>query len=89
MTHSFLLSVYLDFIDPIDLYLFFCSSKMKTDFMQTVNLLTIKLQFRGIKQFIIIFLKKKRSLKKSDLFFKTPFQVFFWVYPGGPFNLPL
>ena len=55
MTHSFLLSVYLDFIDPIDLYLFFCSSKMKTDFMQTVNLLTIKLQFRGIKQFIIIF----------------------------------
>ena len=59
MTHSFLLSVYLDFINPIDLYLFFSSSKMKTDFMQTVNLLTIKLQFRGIKQFIIIFLKKK------------------------------
>ena len=83
MTHSFLLSVYLDFIDPIDLYLFFCSSKMKTDFMQTVNLLTIKLQFRGIKQFIIIF------LKKSYLFFKTRFQVFFWVSPGGPYNLPL
>ena len=63
MTHSFLLSVYLDFINPIDLYLFFCSSKMKTDFMQTVNLLTIKLQFRGIKQFIIIFLKKKKFKK--------------------------
>ena len=63
MTHSFLLSVYLDFIDPIDLYLFFSSSKMKTDFMQTVNLLTIKLQFRGIKQFIIIFLKKKKFKK--------------------------
>ena len=80
MTRSFLLSVYLDFIDPIDLYrkihLFFCSSKMKTDFMQTVNLLTIKLQFRGIKQFIIIFFKKKK-FKKSYLFFKTRFQVFF------------
>ena len=63
MTHSFLLSVYLDFINPIDLYLFFSSSKMKTDFMQTVNLLTIKLQFRGIKQFIIIFLKKKKFKK--------------------------
>ena len=50
MTHSFILSICLDFTDPIDLYrkihLFFCSSKMKTDFVQTVNFLTIKLQLR-------------------------------------------
>ena len=52
MTHSFRLSIYLDF------YRFHrfvpedndnCSSvhsKMKTDFMQTVNLLTIELQLK-------------------------------------------
>ena len=41
MTHSFRLSIYLDFIDFI-----FCSSKNDTDFMQTVNFLTIELQLR-------------------------------------------
>ena len=63
MTHSFRLSIYLDFTDFIDLYIgrCICSSvhpKMKTDFIQTVNLLTIELQLRvelRIKQFIIIF----------------------------------
>ena len=63
MTHSFRLSIYLDFTDFIDLYIgrYICSSvhpKMKTDFIQTVNLLTIELQLRvelRINQFIIIF----------------------------------
>ena len=63
MTHSFRLSIYLDFTDFIDLYIgrYICCSvhpKMKTDFIQTVNLLTIELQLRvelRIKQFIVIF----------------------------------
>ena len=47
---SFIDSSTIDFTDFIDLYRkFICSSvhpKMKTDFMQTVNLLTIELQLR-------------------------------------------
>ena len=46
------LSIYLDFTDSIDFtWRYICSSvpshpKMKTDFMQTVNLLTIELQLK-------------------------------------------
>ena len=47
-TQSFRLSIYLDFYRFIDLYRrYICLSvypKMKTDFMQAVNLLTIELQ---------------------------------------------
>ena len=46
------LSIYLDFTDSIDFtWRYICSSvpshpKMKTDFMQTVNLLTMELQLK-------------------------------------------
>ena len=52
MTHSYRLSIYLDFTDSID---FYCKinltvlPKKKTDFMQTVNLLTIELEL-GVKE---------------------------------------
>ena len=70
MTHSFRLSIYLDFTDSIDFYS--VHPKMKNDFMQTVNLLSIEgaIEGRRIKQFIdfiITFLIK--SLKKSYLLF--------------------
>ena len=86
MTHSFRLSIYLDFTDFIDLYIgrYICSSvhpKMKTDFIQTVNLLTIELQLRvelRTKQFIIIFF--------FWLSFRARFKVFsdgrYWPGPG-------
>ena len=44
MTHSFRLSIYLDFTDSIDFYS--VHPKMKNDFMQTVNLLSIELQLK-------------------------------------------
>ena len=50
--HSFRLSIFLDFTDSIDfIWRYICSSvpshpKMKTDFMQTVNLLTMELQLK-------------------------------------------
>ena len=50
--------------------------EMKTS-MQTVNFLTIELQFESrlrIKQLSFF----KKSLKKSYLFFKTRFKIFLW-----------
>ena len=79
MTHSYRLSIYLDFTDSID---FYCKinltvlPKKKTDFMQTVNLLTIELELR---------VKESNNFKKSYLFCKTRFKVFFgWpiIWPG-------
>ena len=65
MTHSLRLSIYLDFTDSIDLYRknYTCSSvhpKMKTAFMQTVNLLTIELQLRveGSNNLLSLFKKQ-------------------------------
>ena len=69
MTHSLRLSIYLDFTDSIDLYRknYTCSSvhpKMKTAFMQTVNLLTTELQRRvkGSNKLLLLFLKKLKNL---------------------------
>ena len=68
-----------------------CSSvhpKMKTDFMQTVNLLTIELQVRveGSNNLLSLF---KKSFKKSYLFFKTHFKVFFgWPIMARFFIFP-
>ena len=73
MTHSFRLSIYLDLpIPSIYIGRYICSSvhaKMKTDFMQTVNLLTIELQLRveGSNNLLPLFFKS----------FKTRFKVFF------------
>ena len=84
MTHSFRLSIYLDFTDSIDfIWRYICSSvpshpKMKTDFMQTVNLLTMELQLKVEGSNNLLSRLKKKSLKKSYLFFKTRFEVFFW-----------
>ena len=84
MTHSFRLSIYLDFTDSIDFIgRYICSSvpsypQMKNDFMQTVNLLTIKLQLKVEGSNNLLSRLKKKSLKKSYLFFKTRFEVFFW-----------
>ena len=84
MTHSFRLSIYLDFTDSIDFtWRYICSSvpshpKMKTDFMQTVNLLTMELQLKVEGSNNLLSSLKKKSLKKSYLFFKTRFEVFFW-----------
>ena len=64
MTHSFRLSFYLDFTDSIDLNVkIICSSvypKMKTAFMQTVNLLTTELQLRVKGSNDIITFKKNK-----------------------------
>ena len=69
MTHSLRLSIYLDFTDSIDLYRknYICSSvhpKMKTAFIQTVNLLTTELQWRvkGSNKLLLLFLKKLKNL---------------------------
>ena len=78
------LSIYLDFTDSIDFtWRYICSSvpshpKMKTDFMQTVNLLTMELQLKveGSDNLLSLYLKK--SSKKSYIFFKTRFKVSFW-----------
>ena len=69
MTHSFRLSIYLDFTDSIDLYrkmhlsLLYIHWKMKTDFMQTVNLLTIELQLRVEGSNNLLSLLKKKFKK--------------------------
>ena len=84
MIHSFLLSINLDFTDSIDLYrkihLFFCSSKNENWFHANSefvdNGVSVAIESRRIKQFIITFLIK--SLKKSYFSFKTRFKVFFW-----------
>ena len=68
-----------------------CSSahpKMKIDFIQTVNLLTIELQVRveGSNNLLSLF---KKSFKKSYLFFKTHFKVFFgWPIMARFFIFP-
>ena len=49
--------------------------KMKTNFIQTVNLLTTKLQLRVEGSNNYHFLKKSG---KSYFFFKTRFKIFFW-----------
>ena len=54
----------------------FVHPKRKTDFMQTVILLTIELQLRVEGSNNYHFLKK--TLKKSHVFFKTRFKVFVW-----------
>ena len=65
MTHSFRLSIYLDFTDSIDLYrkihLFFCSSKNENWFHANSEFVDngVAIESRRIKQFIITFLKKK------------------------------
>ena len=89
----------VSFIDLFEFYRFhrflleadICSSvhpKMKTDFMQTVNLLTIELQVRveGSNNLLSLF---KKSWKKSYLFFKTRFKVFFgWPIMARFFIFP-
>ena len=78
MTHSFRLSIYLDFTDSTDFYrkihLFFCSSKNENWFHANSEFVDnwVASEIRRIKQFIITFQKK---IKKSYLFFKTHFNV--------------
>ena len=67
MTHSFRLSIYLDFYRFISEDTSECSPvhpKMKTAFMQTVNLLTTELQWRvkGSNKLLLLFLKKLKNL---------------------------
>ena len=50
---------------------------MKTDFMQTVNLLTMELQLKVEGSDNLLSLFKKKSSKKSYIFFKTGFKVSF------------
>ena len=59
---------------------------MKTDFMQTVNLLTIELQLIVEGSNNYHFLKKNifKKSEKSYLFFKTRFKIFFW-FVGAQF----
>ena len=70
MTHSFRLSIYLDFTDSIDFIgRYICSSvpsypQMKNDFMQTVNLLTIKLQLKVEGSNNLLSRLKKKKFKK-------------------------
>ena len=73
MTHSFRLSVYLDFlpISSIHIGRNICPSvhlKIKTEFMQTVNLLTIV-----VYQTISLI---KKSLRKSYLLLKPGLKSF-------------
>ena len=77
MTQWFRLSILLVFSDFIDLSV---HPKMKTNFMETVNLLTTELQLRvegsnNYHFFKKLFLKKS---EKSYLFFKTRLKIFFW-----------
>ena len=64
MTHSFRLSIYLDFTDSIDLYrkihVFFCSSKNENWFHANGEFADngVPIESRKIKQFIITFLVK-------------------------------
>ena len=68
MTHSFRLSILLLFPDFIDLSV---HPKMKTNFMQTVNLLTTELQLRveGSKNYQ--FLKNYFEKNQKNLFFSS------------------
>ena len=50
---------------------------MKTDFMQTVNLLTMELQLKVEGSDNLLSLFKKKMFKKSYIFFKTRFKVSF------------
>ena len=74
----------LDFTDSIDfIWRYICSSvpshpKMKTDFMQTVNLLTMELQLKVEGSDNLLSLFKKKCSKKFYIFFKTRFKVSFW-----------
>ena len=67
MTHSFRLSIYLDFTDSIDLYrkihLFFCSSKNENWFHENSEFVDnwAAIESRGIKQFTITFFKKVKT----------------------------
>ena len=77
MTHSFRLSIYLDFNDSID-YIgrYICSSvpshpKMKTDFMQPVNLLTMELQLKVEGSNNLLSLLKKK-VQKTLIFSLKP-----------------
>ena len=66
--------------------------KMKTDFRETLNLLTIELQLRvegsnNLLSLLITFLNK--SLEKPYLFFKIRFKVFFgWPTLARFFSFP-
>ena len=72
MTHSFLISIFLDFTDSLDYIEGYIGSsvhpKMKTDFIQTVNLLTTELQLRVKRSNNLLSLFLTTSLKKSYLF---------------------
>ena len=63
MTHSFRLSIYLDFTDSIDLYrkvhLFFCSLKNENWFYADSEFVDngVAIKSRRIKQFVITFWK--------------------------------
>ena len=83
MTHSFRLSVYLDFyrfhrsISESNDIFSSVHPKMKTGFMQTVNLLTIQLQLRVEGSNNHHFFKKNllKKSEKSDLFFTAGFKI--------------
>ena len=72
MTHSFRLSIYLDFTDSIDFYrkihVFFCSSKNENWFQGNIEFVDnwVAIESRRIKQFTITFLDK--GFKKNHIF---------------------
>ena len=76
MTHSFRLSIYLDFTDSTDFYrkihLFFCSSKNENWFHENSEFVDnwAAIESRGIKQFTITFFKKK--IKTNIIFSLKP-----------------
>ena len=65
MTHSFRLSIYLDFTDSTDFYrkihLFFCSSKNENWFHENSEFFDNwgAIESQGVKQFTITFFWKK------------------------------
>ena len=71
MTHSFRLSIYLDFTDSTDLHRKIHVSsvhpKIKIHFRQTVNLLTIALQLRVEGSNNLLSLLKKKKGKKNRI----------------------
>ena len=75
MTHSFRLSIYLDFTDSID----FCSSQNENWFHAISEFVDsgVAIESRRIKQIIITFLIK--SLKKSYLLFICLF-IYLFIY---------
>ena len=77
MTHSFRLSIYLDFTDSIDLYwkihLFFCSSKKENSFHAKSefvdNWIAIESQIDQTINFLSVF---KKNFEKISCFLQKP-----------------